>query len=263
MPLLAHSLRSGLRGLVVWSLAIAAIGSFYLSFFAQMSSMMSAKSDLMKSMSPGLMKALGMEDLSNGANYAHATYTGLLGFVLLVVAVTAWATQVTAGPEESGELELTLAHAVGRRRVLIERTLAVIVRVVVLGLVAAATLAAWSQWGGLHLTLAHIPAEVLAWMGLGLLSASAGICAGAFVGRRVVAIAASVAVAVLGYMLNVVGAQSADTKALLDFSPFAWAFRHAPLATGWDWTGLGLLYGTSAILLIIAAVVIGTRDIGR
>lgn len=263
MPLLTHSLRTGARGLVLFAVAIAAIGSFYLSFFASMADLMSAKSEMMKAMSPGMLKALGMEDLSNGANYAQAAFLGLLGFVLLVAAMTAWAASVTAGPEETGELELTLAHGVGRSRVLLERVGALVLKLIVLALVAGAVLAAFNQWGELGITWSHIPAGVAAWAGLGLLCAMAGAAVGALTGRRSAAIAASVGVAVIGYMLNAVGAQSADNEWMLDLSPYAWAFRHTPLAEGWDWPGLGLLYGGAVVLLLIGLLAFSRRDIGR
>lgn len=263
MPLFIHAMRTGLRGTVLFSVALAAVGSFYLSFFHSFQDMLSAKSDMMKSMPQGVTRALGIEDLSTGAAYAQATFLGLLGFVLLIAAATVWSASVSAGPEESGELELTISHGVSRTRVLLERTLAALARLLVLALVALATLAAWNLWGSLDIAWAQLPAGVAAWLGLGVLSAAAGIAAGAIVGRRMFAIGASVGIAVLGYMLNMVGLQSPDTEGLLTVSPYAWAFHHTPLSDGWDGTGLALLYGISAALILVAVLVFSRRDIGR
>ena len=263
MALLTRSLRASALSLVLHSFALAAIGSFYLAFFSSMSDLLSEKSAMMQAFSPGMLKALGMEDLSQGANYAQAAFLGLLGLVLLVAACTGWAAAVSAGPEETGELELTLAHAVTRRQVILERTLALLLRVIVLGAVALATIAAFNQWGGLDIPWKNLPAGIVSWMGLGLLCATAGIAAGAWTGRRVAAIGTGVGVAVVGYLLNAVGSQSPDYDVLLGVSPYAWAFRHTPLANGWDGTGLALLYGVSAVMLVIALVGITVRDIGR
>lgn len=131
-----------------------------------------------------------------GADYAQAMFLGLLGIVIL------------------------------------ERSAALVIRLLVLALGAGIVLAIFSQWG-------------------------------AVTGRRSIAVGAAVAVAVLGYLLNAVGSLNPDNQALLDYSPYAWAFRHTPLADGWDWPGLALLYGSRVILLLIALLAISHRYIGR
>lgn len=263
MPLMTFMLRQGARSLLLFSLALAAIGAFYLAFFPSMKDMMSAKSQMMQAFSPELLRALGMEDLSSGPAYTQAAFLGMVGLIVLIAATAVWSAQVTAAPEESGELELTLAHGVSRRRVLLERWAAVLLRILVLGLTATATVAVFDRWADLGIGGSHLLAGIAAWCAFGLLCATSGAAAGSIVGRKAIASGAAVAVGVISYALNAVGAQSADTEVLLDLSPYSWAFRNEPLAAGWDGPGLALLLGASALLLGVALLAISRRDIGR
>ncbi|SDN65407.1 ABC-type multidrug transport system, ATPase component [Cryobacterium flavum] len=49
---------------------------------------------------------------ATGAGYTQATLFGLIGFLLLSIAATSWGAGALGGDEESGRLELTLAHGV-------------------------------------------------------------------------------------------------------------------------------------------------------
>ena len=66
---------------------------------------------------------------------------------------------------------------------------------------------------------------------------------------------------VLGYGLDAVGGMGEDLTWLANLSPYHWAFGNAPLADGFDWGGLGLLWGSSAVLIGVASWVLSRRDI--
>lgn len=80
-------------------------------------------------------------------------------------------------------------------------------------------------------------------------------------GRRTYAAAGAAGIAILGYTLNAVGNQSSDLEWLHGVSPYAWAYANLPLTNGVDWTGLVLLYGASAVLMVVAVVALNRRDI--
>ena len=87
------------------------------------------------------------------------------------------------------------------------------------------------------------------------------IAVGAATGRRSWAIGAGAGVAVLGYGLDAVGGSNDDLTWLANLSPYHWAFGNAPLAEGFDWAGLGLLWGLSAALIAVAVWALSRRDI--
>ncbi|WP_353809513.1 ABC transporter permease subunit [Agromyces sp. SYSU T00194] len=248
------------RGLIGWIVGVVAALLLYLplySSFAQDGQF----EDIMATMPQALVKSLGYDQLGTGAGYAQGTFFGLIGFVLLTIATVGWGTSVIASDEENGQLELTLAHAVSRGRVLAERTAAVVVKLAIIGVVIVGVVAALNDPVGLGIEPWDIVAGTATLLGLAMLSASAAIGVGAMTGSRTWSIGAGAGIAVVGYVLNAVGNQSADLEWLHQISPYSWAWSENPLAVGPDWMALGLLYGISLLLLVAGWLVFRRRDI--
>jgi ABC-2 type transport system permease protein len=261
LPLFRRELAQSWRSTLGWTLGIVAALLLYLPLFPALGGADSQMQQLISTLPPQLVSALGYGAITTGAGYTEATFYGLLGFVMIVIAATSWSTSAIAGDEENGTLELTLAHRVSRGQLVLERTLAIVVRLAWLAAVSAVVVLLLNPSAQLGLDAAHVLAVSAAYLGLGLVSATLGLASGAIVGRRVVATAAAAGIAVVGYALNAVGSQSADLDWLRDYSPYGWAYHHVPLATGADWSGLGLLYGLSALFAVIAVVALQRRDI--
>ncbi|WP_307821374.1 ABC transporter permease subunit [Subtercola lobariae] len=261
LPLFRQAIAQSWRSTLGWTLGVAAALLLYLPLFPSIGGAGSQMGQLIANLPPQLVSALGYNDITSGAGYTESTFFGLLGFALIVIAATSWSTAAIAGDEESGALELTLAHAVSRQQLVLERTLSVAVRLAWLALVSAVFVLALNSSAQLGVTAGHVVAVSAAYLGLGLVSATLGLAVGALTGRRIYATAAAAGVAVLGYMLNAIGSQSSELDALRDFSPYGWAFHHTPLASGADWGGLALLYGFSAAFVVTAVVALRTRDI--
>jgi ABC-2 type transport system permease protein len=259
LPLFSRALGESWRALLGWTLGIAATVLLYIPLYPSMKS--ESMQALMDSLPKELVNTLGYS-LATGAGYVESTYFGLMGFLLLSIAAIAWGTAAVAGDEESGGLELTLAHGVSRTRVVLERTAAVLVRLLALGLVGSLFILALNDAAELGLDGGNLVAVTAALVGLAMLAAAAAIAVGALGGRRSWALAAGTAVPVLGYAINAVANQSADLDGLHAWSPYAWAFGNTPLADGADWGGLGLLYGFSALLVFVAVVALNRRDVG-
>lgn len=258
-PLFSRALGESWRALLGWTLGIAATVLLYIPLYPSMRS--ESIQALMDSLPKELVNTLGYS-LATGPGYVESTYFGLMGFLLLSIAAISWGTGAIAGDEESGGLELTLAHGVGRGRVVLERTAAVFVRLLALGLVGSLLILAFNDAAELELDAGSLVAVTAALVGLAMLASAAAIAVGALTGRKSFALGAGTAVPVLGYALNAVANQSEDLDGLHAYSPYAWAFGNTPLADGADWGGLGLLYGFSALLVLVAVVALNRRDVG-
>jgi ABC-2 type transport system permease protein len=261
LPLLRRSLGDSWRSTIGWTAGVAAALLLYLPIFPSIGGTDSQMAQLIGKLPPSLVNALGYGNITSGAGYVESTFYGLIGFVLVIIAAVAWGTAAIAGDEENGTLELTLAHAVSRTQVVLERTLAVTIRLVWLTVVSVLMVLAFNSSAGLDLKVGNLIAVAAAYLGLGLLSATLAIAVGALTGRRAYATGAGAGIAVLGYALNAVGAQTASLDRLRDFSPYGWAYHRTPLASGADWGGLGLLYGFSALFVVVAVVALRRRDI--
>lgn len=259
-PILRRTVADSWRGLLGWTVGIAAAISLYLPLYPSIAGN-GQMEQLLSTLPPELVKTLGYENLGTGAGYAQGTYFGLIGFLLLTIAATAWGAAAIAGAEESGRLELTLAHGVGRVRYALESALAVLVRLVFLVTVGALLVLAFNEQAELGIEPAHVVAGSAALLGLTFLSGAFALAAGALTGRRSLAIGAGAGVAVVGYVFNAVANQVDDLEGLRAASPYAWAYHGNPLVEGADWGGLGLLWGLSALLVVVTALALRRRDI--
>lgn len=258
-PIFLRLLLDGWRGQAGWSLGIAAVIGLYLPLFPSLQSPELAQ--LIDSLPAELVNALGFDQIASGAGYTQATFFGLLGFVLAVIASISWGAAFIAGTEETGRLELTVAHAVGRTQYALESAAALIVKMLALGAVAFLLILAMKSPAELDLSATHLLAVTLAWVSLGLLSGVAALAVGALTGRRSWAIGAGAGIAVLGYGFDAVGSMTEGLDWLSNFSPYHWAFGSNPLADGFDWGDLGLLWGLSAVLVGVTAWALSRRDI--
>lgn len=261
LPLLRRTVRSSRRGLVLWSLGIIAALALYLPLYPSIGGNAQMQ-QLIANLPPALVKAIGYDHLSSGAGYTQSTFFGLMGFVLFTIAAVGWGAAAVAGEEESGALELTLAHAVTRSQVVLEQAGAVALRLLVLTVVAFGGVLLLNGPSQTGIDVGKLVAASVALLGLALLIAFAALAGGALTGRRAVALGAGAGVAVISYVLNAVASQTADLDRLHAYSPYAWAFGNSPLTDGVDWGGLALLYGGVVLLLAVAVVGLQRRDVG-
>jgi ABC-2 type transport system permease protein len=261
LPVLAPELRERRRGLVLWSVALAAVSAMYLAFWPAMGLGREMEA-LVESMPEALVTAMGYEGIGTAAGYLESTVYGLLAPVLLLVMGIGAGARLLAGEEENGTLELELAHPVARRRVVLER-----MAVLAIGLLVACAAV-------LATTLALVPlldmevaagAIVATTVGLALLVLLFGLLAlavGAVTGRRAVALGLPAAVAVLTFVADAVAPLVEWGGWLEAASPFTWYLGADPLTTGWDPAGLALLAGVGLLAAVLAVVAFERRDVG-
>lgn len=127
-PVLHRNLRENWLGTLGWTIGVTAVLFMYLPLFPSIVGN-GQMQQIIDSMPTELVNALGYEQISSGAGYAQGTFYGLIGFLLLTFAAASWGAGAIAGAEESGRLELDLAHAIGRIRYAVESAAAVCIRI--------------------------------------------------------------------------------------------------------------------------------------
>lgn len=260
LPIFRSTLSESWRSLLGWTVGVVGVLSLYLPLWPSVGGDGQIQ-QIIESMPPELTRTLGFQELTSGAGYAQGTFFGLIGFILFVIAATSWGSAAVAGAEESGRLELTLAHGVSRVQYAVESALALLVRLVWLGGVSVAAVLVFNEPAQLEIEPAHAMAASAALTGLALLSGTLALAVGAFTGRRSFATAAGAGIAAVGYVLNAIANQLEDADSLRAFSPYSWAYHARPLTDGADWGGLAMLWGCSVLLAAIAAVALNRRNI--
>ena len=261
LPLFRRSFFGTWRSTVGWAAGLAAAAFLYLPLYPSVGGSLQGQ-DMINSLPAEMTKALNYDHIATGPGYTQATLFGLLGFLLMTIASVAWGAAAVGGDEESGQLELTLAHGVRRVQVVLERALALLLRVVLLSALVLALVLMLNGPSQLEVDPGNVFGAAVLFAGLALLSGTAALCAGAVTGRRMYGLAAGTAVGVLGYVFNAVGRQSKDVEWLLNLSPYHWAYGNFPVANGADWAAVGWLWGISAALVVLAAVALERRDVG-
>jgi ABC-2 type transport system permease protein len=260
LPLFAKAARDTWPGLLGWVGAVVASTLVYLPLYRSFGSS-DILNEFLKSMPEGLIKALNYDLVATGPGYVQAAIFGLIGFIFLTIAAVGWGAHAVGGDEESGRLELTLAHAVTRSQVVLERALAMAAKVAILAGVTLGMVLLLNGPSNLDIDPVNVVGTSVVFASLALLSGAAALAAGAWTGRRLPGLVAGSAVAVLGYVFNGIGNQNADLAWLLRYSPYNWAFGNQPLVNGVDWGAAGLLAGISLLLVALAVVGLNRRDV--
>jgi ABC-2 type transport system permease protein len=259
LPVLRRTLADSWRSTIGWAVGLAAAVSMYLPLFPSIGG--AEMAELIESLPAEMVNTLGYDEIGTGAGYAQGTFYGLIGFVLLTIAACAWGATAIAGAEETGRLELTLAHGVSRTQYALESAVAILVRLVLLVGLSLLLVLAYNEPSELELEPGNIVAASAALLGLIMLIASVALAVGALTGRRAAGLGAGAGVAVVGYVLNAIGNQNDDLEWLHSFSPYDWAYANTPLRDGADWGGLTLLGAGVLLAIAVATVALRRRDV--
>ena len=260
LPIFRRALRESWRGTLGWTVGVAAVLFMYLPLFPSIGGNGQTQ-QIIDSLPAELVDALGYDQIGTGAGYAQGTFYGLIGFLLLTLAATSWGAGAIAGAEESGRLELDLAHGVGRVGYALESAAAIVVRLAWLGVFAGAIVAMLNGSAELDIEPIHIIDVTVVFVGLTSLAGMSALFVGALSGRRTWGIAAGAGIAVAGYAFNAIANQVEDAAWLRAISPYSWAFHQPPLMEGLNPAGAISLWGVSLVLIAGSAWALRGRDV--
>lgn len=254
------TLRDQRRSLLVWTIAIPAIGVLYAAFWPMM--VTPEMKAAIEAFPPGLLDILGYADIATPAGYLGGTTFGLLGPALVVIFGAAMGGSAVAGEEESGRLDLTLAHPVSRWTVTLQRFAALAVAMLLpclvlgLALVALSGPAELGEIGAANLVAASLHLAVF-----GIFFGALALGVGAATGRRSIAFAVVAVVAVGGFFGNNVGPMIEGLGWLRDISPFHYYQGGQPLKHGVQLGDLGVLAAAAAVLVGVGGALFDRRDV--
>lgn len=253
------SLRDRRHGLLGWSLGIALLvltESLIWPSFRDAPDI----GRLLESYPDYLKRLFDVSAMTSGLGFINAElYTLLLPALFLVHAIGHGA-RLVAGEEEGGTLDVLLVSPLSTRRILLEKALALVSSVLVLGLALyVATLAcSWAVGLGIGpgATFEGCLSMVLLGTEFGLLALGVG----AATGRRSLAVAVPAAAAVAAYVLYVAGLLVEGVDPWQHLSPMEQALASGPLGGGlpldFVWLALG-----SVVVLLLTLPTLDRRDI--
>ncbi|GAA1533694.1 hypothetical protein GCM10009678_15000 [Actinomadura kijaniata] len=245
------------RIFAVWALATGVLAMMYGSFYPQLSA------DAMASV-PEAMEGFGLNDLSNAAGYLKGAVFGLLVPLLVTFYGAATGARMVSADEESGYLDLLLAHPIGRTRLLLHRFAALTAGTVLIALVVLAGMLAIRTSAELDsISVTNFAAQALHLALLGLLFGALATGIGAATGKsRPVVFGVTAGVGVLAYAVNGFAPQiGADW--LRHLTPFHYYIGGEPLKNGLQLADAGVLAAATVVLIALGTWRFGRRDLGR
>lgn len=265
MTVLRRFVEDRRRSLMGWAIAIVGITAFSLAVYPSIRDA-SEFDDFIDSLPKAMQQSLGLDAgvlFTSAPGYLQSRLFASFLPVLAVVFAVGVGTRALGTSEEEGSLELLLTNPVTRRRVLVERAGGMLALVVAFGVVSAvAVLVLAPMFGALDgVDIAGLLGACAAVTALGLLHASAAFAAGAVWGRRGRSIAIGSAMAVGGYVIQVVAAAAEAVRPLRWLSPWHWLLAHNMLVEGVDWVAVTLPVVVSVVIVAAGAVVFERRDL--
>lgn len=245
------------RVFTVWALATGLLAMAYASFYPQLSAG-SAPSV------PEAMRGFGLDDTTSAAGYLQGAVFGLLVPLLATFYGAATGARMISADEESGYLDLLLAHPIGRARLMLHRFAALVAGAVVisaavlLAVLAVRTSARLDSIGVADFTAQAVNLALLA-VFFGALATALGAATG---WSRGVVFGLTAGVGVLGYALNGFAPQF-GVEWLGHLTPFHHYLGGEPLRYGFQPAGPLVLAAATAVLLGAGILRFARRDLGR
>ncbi len=259
----AKTVRDSLRGLVWWGLGLATLVAFMVAAFPSIRGNPSLN-DLVQNY-PEALKGFfefgGQFDYTSGAGYIGSELFSFMVPLLLLVAAIGVGARAIAGEEERGTLELLLANPVSRRRVVLEKLVALVVELVLLGLVLWLALVIGGPIVDLGISAWNAGAATIAAVLLALLFGCVALLVGAASGHRSRAIGVASALVVLSYFVNALAPLWGSLEPFQKISPYYWYAAGDPLRSGLDYRHLGVLLVVTAVVAAIAPFAFDRRDV--
>jgi ABC-2 type transport system permease protein len=245
------------RIFTVWAVATGLLATMYASFYPQISD------DAMANV-PDAMRGFGFDDASTAAGYLEGAVFGLLVPLLATFYGAATGARMISADEESGYLDLLLAHPIGRTRLLLHRFAALTAGA--LFIAATVLVAMLAVRGSAELdtiSVANLAAQALNVALLAVLFGAVATGIGAATGRpRAVAFGTTAGLGVLTYALHGFAPQiGADWLRYL--TPFHYYIGGTPLTDGLNIGHTAVLAAATIAIVATGAWRLGRRDLGR
>ncbi|MEV3964534.1 ABC transporter permease subunit [Nocardia sp. NPDC050193] len=257
--LYTRTLADNRRALLAWSSGIALVGSMYAAFYPQVSE--GGVADTVANYPEALREALRMQDMGSAAGYLGSTVFGLLLPLLVTAFGITFGARLIAGDEETGYLDLLLAHPLGRISLALQRFAVLATGAAAIALLVFAAMMAIRS--GADLDTVGIAGFAGQCVHLALLGTTFGALAlglGAAMGTRGPALGVAAGIGVLTYVAgNLAGVIGADRLKYL--SPFHYYIGGEPLRHGLRPGDVAVLLALTLVLLVLGIWRFDRRDL--
>ena len=257
---LTKTLREQRRSLAWWALGLVAAVLLTTAFYPSISRSAASFEKLLDSLPEGLRKAFG-EDFASPAGYLQARLFSIFGPVLLLIYAIGAGSRAIAGEEERRTLDLLLSAPVARRRVVLDKALAMIAATAGLGAVLALAIAVTGPPFDVSVSVANVVAAATDCVLLALAFGGIALAVGAGTGRRSVAVGVTAGAAAGAYLIDILALSVNGLGWLQRLSPFFYYRDPEPIVHGLDPVDAIVLGAIAVVTVAIAIWAFERRDL--
>lgn len=248
------------RGLLGWSIGIGATTALFVLIYPMVRDMPDLEAFL-DQYPEAFGQLFNIEAITTGPGFLNAEMFSLLGPALFLIYGIGRGARAVAGEEEVGTLEVLLATPVARTRVLVEKALALLTGLAVLGVVLFTTMVALGPVVDLGLGIGYAAAVTASLVLLGAEFGLLAMAVGAATGHRGLAIGVAGAGAVASYLLFALGALVEQVEPWRFLSPFQHALGTDPILNGMSAGYAVAMVGVAIAVTVLSVPLLERRDI--
>ncbi len=259
----AKTLRDQRRALLAWSAALVLLVGMYAGFYPSFHES-SSYTDLIDQMPKALrdlFTAGAGGDLSSGPGYIYMEMLSFMAPTLMLIYAIGTGAQAIAGEEERHTLELLLATSLTRRRLVLDKWLALAAGTMILAAAMGFAIVGFGAATGMGLSTVNVVASMLHLALLALVFGAFALLIGAATGRVALARGVPAALAVVAYLVNGFGVSVSWLAPARKFSPFFQYVGHDPIRDGFSMVAIVVAATTLLVLLVVAIRLLRRRDL--
>ncbi|MGA3030376.1 MAG: ABC transporter permease [Candidatus Limnocylindrales bacterium] len=251
-----------LRWPTFWvALGMGAMTGYFCLLFPTYAKIIDLNSILEKMGPAAKLMGASLGDASTLIGFLHIELFSMILPALMVAFAAGMASGFTAGEESRGTIDVLLSYPVSRRRLVLEKSLAV-----VLGCIVAAVVVLVFALGGAALSASPLPADRLAAalvmvVLLGLAFGAIALAISAATGNRAASIGIAVALMVAMYLVDALANIVDSLGAVRPISLFRYYMGNDPLRNGISLADAGVLAAVAIVFLALSVVLFERRDL--
>ena len=206
-----------------------------------------------------LVTLFGGGDMSTPEGWYSLETFGLMAPGAAILVTVVMGAGALAGEESRRTMGLLLACPISRNRIMLEKTIPLVLFGVVIGFVTFAGVSIGSLVADLGMSIGNIAATATLQTLVGLVFGSLALALSAGTGRTSIAIYGAIGAALFCHFLNALAAHGIEELGWM--TPFKYYLGNDPLNNGMDWVDAAVLAVLSAVLIGLSFVLFERRDI--
>lgn len=257
---LLKTLRDQRKALVAWALAFVGTAAMYAAFFPSIRENAAQLRQYMKSMPEAFRNLIG-GDFTSPAGYLHSEIFSTMGPILFLVMAIGAGSRAIAGEEDAGTLDLLLSTPITRRRVLLDKFVAMLSSTLGVAALLWLAIVVLGPPFDLRPDVANLGAATFSLWLLAMAFGGIALLVGCATGSRGLAVGIASGVALVTFILNVLAPSVEALQPLRKLSPFYYYIGLDPLRNGLDAVHALVLAAISVVFLAVALVAFERRDL--